>query len=268
MLFKSHSLMLAACGSSAIVAFGCVSFASAGVTFSDSFNRATTSAAYPGTSPNPIGNGWVIPSSDTSGWQISASPSAGAANNVLEALASNGNTSVMVNPSAETPAGGFTLSAEVATPVPATTDGDAALVFNYQNASNYCFLRVISGAGGGIQMFNVVNGSENWLGGGATWTTGLTANTFYQLTVSDSGGVYAYSLSTIGNSPTVLGSSQSGDSTFTGGYGGVGQQASTVNDYFSNFTDTYTPVPEPASLGLVGVGALGLLLIGRKRKVV
>ncbi len=29
-----------------------------------------------------------------------------------------------------------------------------------------------------------------------------------------------------------------------------------------------SPVPEPATLGLVGLGGLGLLLIGRKRKVV
>ncbi len=48
----------------------------------------------------------------------------------------------------------------------------------------------------------------------------------------------------------------------------VGLQNAGVIGTVSNFALTSSPVPEPTTLGLVGVGTLGLLLIGRKRKVV
>jgi hypothetical protein len=52
------------------------------------------------------------------------------------------------------------------------------------------------------------------------------------------------------------------NSHFTSGIGGIGESG---NDYYSNFSDTYTPVPEPATLGLVMAGGLGLLLLKRRQ---
>ncbi len=49
---------------------------------------------------------------------------------------------------------------------------------------------------------------------------------------------------------------------------GIGNDGTVTDGTFSNFQLTAAPVPEPATLGLVGLGGLGLLLIGRKRKVV
>ncbi|MHB1768320.1 MAG: PEP-CTERM sorting domain-containing protein [Phycisphaerae bacterium] len=54
MLFNSHSRLLAACGGSAVVALGCVSFASAGVVYQDNFART---GSLIGTSPSPTDTG-------------------------------------------------------------------------------------------------------------------------------------------------------------------------------------------------------------------
>ncbi len=48
---------------------------------------------------------------------------------------------------------------------------------------------------------------------------------------------------------------------------GIGNDGSVINGQFSNFELTSSPVPEPATLGLFGLGGLGLLLASRKRKL-
>ncbi len=283
-MFKSNSILLAACGGAVAMA-AVLSGAGVGklwastVTFSDSFNRATTAAATASTNPNPIGNGWVIsPVSNSSTWQITASPVAGGGN-VLDAInggdASQLNPILMVNPGAETPAtGGFAMSIDFATPNAMNQGYYPGLVFNYQNAENYYYVRVLTGSGGTIQMFDVVNGAaENYLSNPSTaLSSALADNTFYNLTATSTAPYnFTFSVSTLGSSPTTLISASATDSgaTFTGGEGGVIQQGpgGGTNDYFSNFSDTFTPVPEPATLGLVAAGGLGLLLLKRRRMV-
>ena len=256
-MFKSNSILLAACGGAVAMAAvlsgaGVGTLRANSVTFTDSFNRAATTAATASTSPNPIGNGWVIsPDSAASTWQITASP-AGGGGNVLKATNAgdvqppNDNPILMVNSAAETPAtGGFTMSVDFATPTVTNNGWYPGLVFNYQNAHNYYYVRVMTGKSGSLQVFKVVNGANAlyFANPSTTLASNLTANTFYKLTVTlTAPHSYTFSVSTLGSSPTVLQTASLTDSTFTGGEGGVIQQGGTppASDYFSNFSDTYT----------------------------
>ncbi|MGC8625489.1 MAG: PEP-CTERM sorting domain-containing protein [Phycisphaerae bacterium] len=280
-MFKSNSILLAACGG-AVAMTAILSGAGVGmlrastVTFSDSFNRTATTAATDSTNPNPIGNGWVIsPDSAASTWKITTSPVAGGGNvlkatDAADVVPSNDNPILMVNSGAETPAtGGFTVSVDFATPVATNNQFYPGFALNYQNASNYYYVRVLTGIGGTIQMFDVKNGGNAvyFNNTSTALASALTDNTFYNLTAtSTTPGQFTFTVSTLGSSPTTLITASASSSLFTGGEAGIIQQANTGNyDYFSNFSDTFTPVPEPASLGLVAVGALGLMLLKRRK---
>ena len=271
MSFKSYSWLLAACGGAVavVLAGGACAVQAGTVTFSDAFSGATGPSASYGGTPDTIGNGWIIPSTDQSStWQITDTPFSGGALDATQTGTFGGNVPApMVNPGAETPAtGGFTISVDVATPVAASTGDYPGLVFNYQNDNNYDYVRVITAAGGQIQMFTVVNDVASYLNNPTTTlASSLAVNTMYQLTATAGGsGAFSFSLSTIGSTPTTLMTASATSSTFTGGVAGIGEAG---NDYYSNFSDTYTPVPEPATLGLVAVGGLGLLLLKRRKAV-
>ena len=270
MLFKSYSQLLAACGGvvAVVLAGGACAVQAGTVTFSDAFSGPAGASASYGGAPDTIGNGWVIPSTDqASTWQITDTPFSGGALDATQIGSFGANVPApMVNPGAETPStGGFTISVDVATPVAASTGDYPGLVFDYQNSDNYYYVRVITATGGAIQMFTVVNGVSSYLSNSSTTlASALAVNTLYHLTANRSSENFTFTLSTTGSSPTTLMTASATNSAFTGGVGGV---AETGNDYYSNFSDTYTPVPEPATLGLVALGGLGLLLLKRRNAV-
>ncbi len=264
---RSHSLLLAACGGVvAVVLAGASAVQAAPVNFSDTFSGPTGSSASYGGTPDTIGNGWVIPSSSQSStWQITDTPFSGGALDAQQ-IGTFGNNvpAPMVNPGAETPATGFNISVDVATPVAAMTGDYPGLVFNYQNANNYDYVRIITATDGQIQMFTVVSGTTSYLSNSSgTLASSLAVNTMYQFTATANGaGSFSFSLSTTGSSPTTLMTASATNSQFISGIAGIGESG---NDYYSNFSDTFTPVPEPATLGLVMAGGLGLLLLKRRQ---
>ncbi len=266
---KANSLLSGALGGSIaaiLVATPAVVRANT-ITFSDTFSGAAGSSASYGGTPNTIGNRWVIPSSSqTSTWQITDTPFSGGALYASQNGSFGSNIPApMVNPSVETPTTGFTITVDVATPIAAMTGDYPGVVFDYQNADNYDYVRVITAStgGGAIQMFNVVNGTSHFLSNSSTALPNVLAvNTMYQFTVTGSGSAFSFSLSTIGSTPTTLATATAESSQFTGGIGGI---AETGNDYYSNFSDGYAPVPEPSTLGMAVAGVSGLLLAKRRR---
>ncbi|HEX8311181.1 MAG TPA: PEP-CTERM sorting domain-containing protein [Chthoniobacteraceae bacterium] len=78
------------------------------------------------------------------------------------------------------------------------------------------------------------------------------------LNVSATNGTTTFNRSfTVGNPATVLGS----PTAFVGFTGGTG--GSTSNQQISNFS--YTPVPEPSTLGLLGLTTIGVAALRRRR---
>jgi hypothetical protein len=182
-MFKSHSLLLAACGGAvAVVLAGGACAVQASVTFSDAFSGPTGSSASYGGTPNTIGNGWVIPSVDqASTWQITDTPFSGGALDAQQNGTFGSNVPApMVNPGVETPSTGFNITVDVATPVAASTGDYPGLVFNYQNDTNYDYVRVITATGGQIQMFTVINGVSSYLGNSATSLANVPINRYRQ----------------------------------------------------------------------------------------
>ncbi len=106
------------------------------------------------------------------------------------------------------------------------------------------------------------------LAGGQGFSPGITSgvNT-YSIVLNTGSASYSYQvlLTNSAVSNDLIGSGTFSTNPFINA---VGMQNGLGIGQVSNFSLTSSPVPEPATLGLVGVGALGMLLIGRKRKVV
>lgn len=94
-------------------------------------------------------------------------------------------------------------------------------------------------------------------------STPAVINAPYHLVVNDNSGVLSFLVNGVDVTPG--GSvSNSGTFDFSGDYIGIQPGGgSGYNGYISDITVT-TPAPEPAALGLMGAGALGLLLLRRR----
>ena len=99
-------------------------------------------------------------------------------------------------------------------------------------------------------------------------STAATMNAPYHLVVNDNSGVFSFFVNGVNVTP---GGGVSNSATlaatgydFSGDYIGIQPGGlSGYNGYISDITIT-TPAPEPAALGLLGAGALGLLLLRRR----
>ena len=168
---------------------------------------------------------------------------------------------VMYNTGLETASGGgnsFTFSMEETPRLDTLWSG---VVFSYQNPSNFYILRfktaaddyqLLSSVDGSLGILNAGHASENFLNGGA-----------YTLTVtSDAAYDFDFSI-TQGSTVLASGNGVDGDSNFTGGYAGTYvDKTGGAPAKYDNFS--LEVIPEPATLGLIGVCAAGALFIRRR----
>ena len=271
-MFKSNSILLAACGGSALLALSCGSVASAAVIYSDSLTEYTAGNNINGDVPGPAGNtnAWLAPATRSSNayWKTGSSG----------AYTVNGTTGPSNALLAFTPVAGniYTLQATVS--VAGNTSNWAALGFlssdaaptdtnNFYNASDGWMMA--RGANGGADQTFIGPGLN---GGNNATTFGNNDSVTMTLTLTTN----ASSPWTIGYQYTDLGNS-SNDSTYSPVAYAVGHNPTNIaavgfGEFYAtstvtNFSLTATPIPEPASLGLTAIGALGLLLLKRRRVV-
>ena len=126
-------------------------------------------------------------------------------------------------------------------------------------------------ANGGTQWFTGGGTSGGNVGGGGsanqhqpdtitmTLDTGLDGTTKGQYTITDSLGLFTGLTNSTGTLSSTVYNNIGG--VFIGAFGGA-------NGNFTSLTlsGSSSTVPEPASLGLLGLGGLGLLLLGKRRK--
>ena len=214
----------------------------------DDFNRADTGLNSSGAT---VGADWHS-SRTTGGWGIT--------DQKVVASMTEANT-VLYNDTLETVSGGgtfFSLSLDV------TASGVywAGVVFNYQDADNFYWLRY-KGTASNYSLVRFIGGSaKNVI---ATTITGTFAtNTAYTLTVASSNAYeFTYEIKeTVGGSVMVSGTETDSESAFTGGYAGILQSTTGPGrNTFDNFS--LEVIPEPTTLGLMAVCAAGALFIRR-----
>ncbi|MDA8376380.1 MAG: PEP-CTERM sorting domain-containing protein [Planctomycetia bacterium] len=262
-MFKSNSILLAACGGSALLALSCGSVASAAVIYTDPLTGYASGTNLNGLTPGPVGNTnkWLAPTSSNEWLSVGTSG----------VNANGGNANAIL---AFTPVAGniYTLQATVA--VAGNTSNWGALGF-LTSDTNTTATTTFFGSSSSWMLARGANGGEDqtFVGpgtGGLTnvTTVGTNDSVTMTLTLTDNGT----SPWTIGYKYTDLGNS-SNDSTYSPvayssnptNIAAVGFGESAANVTVTNFSLTSNPIPEPATLGLVAVGALGLLLLKRRK---
>jgi hypothetical protein len=190
---------------------------------SDDFNREDTGYT---TSGKSIGEGWNV-SASSAKWKLNNS------NLVMKPIV---NPAVLYNESlkiAKDEGSGFSVKATVS-----DAAGWVGIVFNYQDASNYYYLRIKTGES--TYHFNArINGVDKMLSGGKASTV-FTAEQKYTLTVSSTSPYsFSYTITEAG-SADALNSNQlvvDKDKQFAAGYAGLycatgGKDPSAVFDDF------------------------------------
>ncbi|MGC9260940.1 MAG: PEP-CTERM sorting domain-containing protein [Phycisphaerae bacterium] len=267
-MFKSNSILLAACGGSALLALSCGSVANASVIYQDSFARSGNLA---GTTPAPTDTGGV-----TWGTSINGGMTAKTNGSELVLAQASGQYGVGNGYLTYTPpaSGTITLSAGLTKGsggwgilgFESTTSGDNASGSskfpagpNVMLLGNYVMMNPVAQSGTGTAYQDIpgfVSGSPTVL----TITYDISTETaqWYSQTGTNSPSLlYTYDYATNGvTAPTIA-------AVEVGMWASSSTSPPAVVDV-QNFT--LTAVPEPASLGLVAVGALGLLLLKRRRK--
>ena len=244
------------------VVFGLLSWSAQASLFTDDFNRANTASS---TNPALIGSGYAV-------WYPATTNTTPQFKIATNALVFSGGTAKNISlyqntiQTANTGGNSFTISEDI------TTVGTAApallygLCFNVQADGSLYALRINTGSTNVLQFlkFNAA--------GTATSTrnvaiSGLLAtSSVYHIEVSSSAaGVFDYTLTGAN-----LGSGLSGTFTadvsgvLSNGYGGVYSSAANAGVSFDNLS--ITSIPEPATIGMLGLGTLVVLLTRRLRK--
>jgi len=179
-----------------------------------------------------------------------------------------GSVGLLVNKALGTVSGNgnsFVLSADVKTLL---DDTWAGVMFNYTDENNYYYFRYKSGANNwAVQA--VKNGETDRLGAAGTASATFQTDAYYTLTVSST-NLYEFDVSikeSLSGTVLVSDSRIGVDATeqLSGGYGGL-YQASLGNDRvrFDNFS--LEVIPEPATIGMLAVGTVGVLALRRMRQ--
>lgn len=182
--------------------------------------------------------------------------------NANEARARNrASNAIMYNTALETDSGSginFTLSGDVRA---RDINFWTGLVFNYQDASNYYFLRIKSGATD-YQLIQNNGGSLDVLVNADIAGT-FAVNTYYTFNVtSDTAGMFDFTIAD-GATTVASGSADDSASALVGGYAGFYVNAAlTHSAHLDNFS--LEVIPEPATLGMVAMVG-GAIFFIRKR---
>ncbi len=270
MFSKSHSLLLVACGGSAIVALGCVSFASAGTVYQDNFARTGNLV---GTSPSPVNSGAATWTGNFAANTVTATTDGSEL--VLSQVSYNGTAGGVSGagylPFTAPSSGTVTLSANMEAGA-LSTGNSGTVAIGFGNPSLTPTLVLASGTYNGDVGF-YPNGYNNAAGQAQMKTMSSFSNgTFYNFSIdynastqtaqwsvdSGSGQQLAGDTYTYTTAPTINGVETSLSSN----------SADTVPlvAEVQNFQLTTAAVPEPATLGVFALGGMGLLLASRKRK--
>jgi len=229
--------------------------------FTDNFNRTAVAGT---TNGADIGSGYVISSTTATagkfalnGTQLTGGGGAGSAHIVLSyqgLVASN------------TAGSSFQASIDV-TPSSYSVGLLNGLVFNFQNATNYYYARISAGASlgaGNLSFGQFVDSTAPAAFSGTVSSLNIVTGTVYTLTISsDTAGTFDYTL--IGGTLNLSGtfSDTVGGVDFSNGYVGAYAALSNGNPKFDNFS--VTVIPEPATIGMMGLGAVAAMLLRRMR---
>jgi hypothetical protein len=276
MLFKSSSLLLAACGGSALLALSCGSAANAQVIYNDSFART---GALLGSSPSPVNSGGAYWLGSTGTLHNTTAQTNGSELTLASASGQYAIASATL-PFTPPTSGTVTLSADMQVGAVSTTDGWGLIGFSPTGGADQVANSSYS-AGPTLQLLTtgqVLMEPNTTSGANPIWNgiTNFSNTTFYHFSID-----YNLSAQTVqwylgsGTSATLLGSydyaSNPGNTPAisyveVGSYGYRGDTPpETVN--LQNFELTTTPVPEPAALALFAAGGgLGLLLLKRRHR--
>ena len=217
----------------------------------DNFDRASTTFS---TDASLIGAGWNTSEPANQEWRIDS--------NELQADVIGANDPAILYNTDLTLDTGFTYSADVR-----LQGAYGGVVFHYQDVDNYYAARVRSW-GGVYQILRVVDGGVHTVFNKSDGA--FSGNQFYTFTVT-SDNAYNFTLeiteqgeSTILN-PTTTGTDAA--SAFTGGYAGLysGSNSASPDTRFDNFN--VQTIPEPATIGLLGISAAGLIAFRKLRRI-
>jgi hypothetical protein len=185
-------------------------------------------------------------------------------NKVLTRTLSGSGNAALVNKALETLSGSgksFTLSADL---MPLQANNWAGVVWGYQNATNYYFLQMKANTNI-MQVYKVVNGTQTKIGTDALASANFALNGTNTLTITSTNAYnFDVKITNKGTGATLLSTSRTDTgSSFTGGYAGLILTTPGTDSRFAFDNFSLEVIPEPATVGLLGGGALALLLMRR-----